>query len=64
MKIRNYAKSVGFEVVGKITYIGYIDRSHRLYIDEAKNWYLIDTILGDVSITPANQRGIYKECRI
>ena len=54
MKIREYAKSVGFDVVGKLTYIGKYGLSNRLYMDEDKNRYLIDTILGDIRIIAAH----------
>lgn len=48
MSIREYAKSVGFEIVGKLnrfpkgeTY-GVDNRKQRAYIDEAGNEYYID----------------------
>jgi len=45
MTIREYAKSVGFEIVGKLTRkvepYG-IDRKQRVYIDEAGNKYYPD----------------------
>ena len=54
MKIRNYAKSVGFEVVGKITYMGKRDRDIRVYIDEAKNEFWLDEVLGTICIVTAD----------
>lgn len=50
MKIRNYAKSIGFEVIGKLTYMGKRGLAHRWYMDEAKNQYFIDFCVGDVCI--------------
>lgn len=50
MKIRNYAKSIGFEVVGKLTYMGKRGLAHRWYMDEAKNKFFIDLCVGDVCI--------------
>ena len=54
MKIRDYAKSVGFEVVGKITYLGKRNRDTRVYIDEAKNEYWLDEVLGTICIVTAD----------
>jgi hypothetical protein len=50
ISIREYAKSVGVEVVGNLTYMGKWDLSHRWYQDEAHNAYLVDTSLGSVRI--------------
>lgn len=61
MKIRAYAEAVGFQVVGRITYMGKLDLNHRYYVDEGRNLYLIDTILGYVSIFPAGRRVGRKE---
>ena len=52
MKIRTFAKSVGFEVVGKLTYMGKWDIINRWYMDEARNIYLVDIVLGTVRIKP------------
>lgn len=52
MKIRAYAKAAGFEVVGKLTYMGKWNRNARWYMDEARNAYLIDTNIGGISIIP------------
>ena len=52
MKIRNYAKSIGFEVVGKLTYMGKRGLAHRWYMDEAGNNYFIDVCDGTVNIIP------------
>ena len=54
MKIRDYAKSVDFEVVGKITYMGKRNLSTRVYMDEAKNEYWLDEVLGTICIVTAN----------
>ena len=56
MKIRSYAKSVGFEVVGKLTYMGMWDLNTRCYIDEERNAYLIDMTLGAIRIIPNKKR--------
>ena len=58
MKIRDYAKSVGFNVVGKITYLGKWDLSTRCYTDEAQNLYLIDENIGTVRILKKGLRFI------
>ena len=48
MSIREYAKSVGFEIVGKLTRFpqgetyGVDNRKQRAYIDEAGNEYYMD----------------------
>ena len=54
MKIRNYASSIGFEVVGRIRYLGKYNTWNRAYMDEAKNLYLID-IFGDVEVRPSRK---------
>ena len=50
MKIRNYAKSIGFEVVGKLTYMGKRGLAHRWYMDEAGNNYFINICIEDIKI--------------
>lgn len=52
MKIRAYAKAASFEVVGKLTYMGKWDLCSRWYMDEARNVYLVDTVIGGISIIP------------
>lgn len=52
MKIRAYAKSVGFEVVGKIRYLGKWDLSSRWYMDDVGNSYLVDVVIGGIRIIP------------
>ena len=54
MKIREFAKSVGHEVVGKIRYVGKSDKNCRLYLDEANNEYYLDVVLGSVCIVCAD----------
>lgn len=54
MKIRDFAKSVNFKVVGKIIYIGKRGLSTRVYIDEAKNEYQLDEVLGTICIVTAD----------
>ena len=52
MKIRSFAKSVGFEVVGKLRYMGRWDRSNKWYMDDARNAYVVDTTIGCIRIIP------------
>ena len=52
MKIREYAKAAGFEVIGKLTYMGKWDLCSRWYMDEARNAYLVDVVIGGISIIP------------
>lgn len=56
MKIRNYAKSVGFEVVGKIRYMGKWNLSNRWYMDDASNVYLINICIGTIEIIAREKR--------
>lgn len=55
MKIRDYAKYVGFEVCGKLTYAGKWDLSTRCYVDENKNLFLVDDI-GMIRIKPNKKK--------
>lgn len=50
MKIRAYAKSVGFEVIGKLTYMGMRKLRYRWYMDDVGNAYLIDIATGEIEI--------------
>lgn len=52
MKIREYAKSVGFDVVGNLRYMGKWNLLTRWYMDDARNAYLIDTNIGCIRIIP------------
>ena len=52
MKIRNYAKSISFDVVGKLRYMGKWDRNTRWFYDEGQNAYLIDDVIKTVRIIP------------
>jgi hypothetical protein len=56
MKIREYAKAVNFEVVGKIHYLGKHNLSERVYMDDAGNRYLLDVTLGEIRIVPCRIR--------
>lgn len=57
MKIRTYAKSIGFEIVGKIRYMGKRGILNRCYMDEAGNTFLIDMALGTIQIiTPKKDK--------
>ena len=55
VKIRDYAMDVGFDVVGKITYMGKWDLSTRCYADEGKNLFLVDE-LGMIRIRPKQKK--------
>ena len=55
MKIRDYAKSVGFEIVGKLSYMGKWDLSTRCYADENKNLFLVDEF-GMIRIRPHRKK--------
>ena len=55
MKIRDYAKYVGFEIVGKLSYVGKWDLSTRCYADENRNLFLVDDI-GMIRIKPAKKK--------
>lgn len=52
MKIREYAQTVSFEVVGKIRYLGKHNLSERVYMDGAGNRYFLDTVLDEIRIIP------------
>lgn len=56
MKIRDYAKASGFEVVGKIRYMGKWDALNRWYMDDAGNAYLVDVVIGGIRIIPRKKR--------
>ena len=43
MTVREYAKSVGFEVVGKLRRMKAV-RNQKWYIDEADNEYWLDNV--------------------
>lgn len=55
MKIRDYAKSVGFDVVGKITYVYKKGLTIRCYMDDGGNRYLVDTSIGTIEIIPCKK---------
>lgn len=56
MKIRDYAKSVGFDVVGNLRLMGKWNICNRWYMDEAQNVYLVDIVLGTIRIIPHKKR--------
>lgn len=56
MKIRTYAKSVGFDVVGNLRYMGKWNICNRWYMDEEQNIYLVDICIGTIRIIP-HKRG-------
>lgn len=56
MKIRNYAKSVGFEIVGVLRYMGKWDRNTRWFMDEGQNAFLIDDVIGTIRIKPKKKK--------
>jgi hypothetical protein len=57
MTIRDYAKYVGFEIVGKLSYMGKWDLSTRCYADENRNLFLVDD-LGMIRIRPKQKKPI------
>lgn len=56
MAIRDHAKEVGFEVVGKLSPMGKWDLCSRWYMDEAGNAFIVDTVIGGIRIVPG--RGV------
>ncbi len=56
MKIRDFAKSVGFDIVGKLTYMGKWNLSTRCYADENKNLFLVDMVIGTIRIRPKQKK--------
>lgn len=52
MKIRKYAKSVGFDVVGKLRYMGKWNRRTKYFVDDGGNAYLIDDFTKEIGIIP------------
>ena len=56
MTIRDYAKSVGFDVVGKLKYMGKWNRRTKYFADDAKNAFLIDDYTKEIGIIP-NKKG-------
>ena len=56
MKIRAYAKEVGFTVVGKLRLMGKWDLCTRWYADEAYNAYLVNVVIGGIRIIPHKKR--------
>lgn len=55
-KIRNYAKSVSFDVVGKLRYMGKYDRNTRWFLDDGQNAFLIDEVIGTIRIIPKKKK--------
>ena len=51
-KIRDHAKQIGFEVVGKLSLMSKWDLCSRWYTDEAGNVFVVDVIIGGVKIIP------------
>ena len=56
MKIREYAKTVGFTVVGNLRLMGKWDLCNRWYMDEAGNAYVVNVVIGGISIIPRHKR--------
>lgn len=56
MTIRDYAKSVGFKVVGVLRYMGKWDRNTRWFMDEGHNAFLIDDVIKTIRIKPKNKK--------
>ena len=59
MKIRAYAKAVGFDVVGKLRLMGKWDICNRWYADDAGNAYLVNTVIGGIRIIP-RKKNVHK----
>ena len=59
MKIRDYAKAVGFDVVGKLRLMGKWDICNRWYADDAGNAYLVNTVIGGIRIIP-RKKSVHK----
>lgn len=55
-KIRVHCKTIGFEIVGRLNYMGMWDHCNRWYMDEAQTAYLIDTVLGTIRIIRPRRR--------
>lgn len=56
MSIRDHAKKVGFEVVGKLSLMGKWDLNNRWYADEAGNAFIVDNEIGVIRIIPKKKR--------
>ena len=56
MRIRDYAKAAGFEVVGKLTLNGKWSLQERCYQDQAGNLYLVNTVIGGARIIPKTKK--------
>lgn len=56
MKIRDHAREVGFEVVGKLSLMGKWDLTSRWYADEAGNVFIVDMSIGGVRIIPNKKK--------
>lgn len=56
MTIREYAKEVGFPVVGKLLYLGRWAIGERYYMDEACNVFVVNTAIGGIRIIPKKKR--------
>ena len=50
--IRTYAKSIGFDVVGKLRYMGKRDRNNRWFMDDEQNVYVINDAAKSINILP------------
>ena len=55
MKIRQYANTVGFTVVGRLHLVGKWDLCTRWYADDAGNAYLVNVVIGGIRIIPARK---------
>lgn len=51
-KIRTYAKSIGFDVIGKLRYMGKWNRNNRWFMDDEQNVYLINDVCQSIDILP------------
>ena len=57
-KIRNYAKSINFEVIGKLRYMGKWDRNNRWFMDDEQNIFIINDVVKSINILP-NKKSLW-----
>ena len=57
-KIRGFCKANGFEVEGRLSYMGMWDHCNRWYMDEAQTAYLLDTVMGTIRIIRPHRKEI------
>ena len=50
MTIREYAKANNHMIIGKLRYVGKCDSHIRLYMDDMRNEYIIDSLFNSMCI--------------